>query len=287
MAPKRRSLRWTILLAGLALGVLVFVGATRYWSSLRFEPAAEAEATRRGALIEREIDRLGSDHPWAGYYYFGDGLGANVSLSLAPESGFVFEWWGCVGVYDRNWGAVTATAERIELSFHYPNEREGFQGLDPDFVPVSWGDRHYLVPTDRMERFCSDVNSGWEPRHHAHGTYLLRCGDEERATQGLPLVPQKYRELLLRAPIEASVIEILRSWKDEDGFCRARVKLDVGSEQGVVPRMPMSLVAEHQFRLLVVDEVNAGSCIAEVEGAKGDSATPLVGWRFSSSVWQD
>src|ERR1051325_7519917 len=57
------------------------------------------EAERRLARIKAEIARL-RDHEWAGEYYWGDGLGANVSLVVSPKSGFVFTWNGCMGLYD-------------------------------------------------------------------------------------------------------------------------------------------------------------------------------------------
>src|ERR1700730_15103618 len=71
----------------------------------KFSTQAENEARARKGKIQAEIKGLG-EHPWAGEYYEGDGLGVGISLSLAPESGFVFEWHGCMGVYDRNYGEL-------------------------------------------------------------------------------------------------------------------------------------------------------------------------------------
>jgi hypothetical protein len=70
----------------------------------------------------------------------------NTTLSIAPKAGFVFEWHGCMGLYDRNYGSVTWTNNRLELSFKFKNDRQGFQGLANELVPVSWGKRRYLVP---------------------------------------------------------------------------------------------------------------------------------------------
>src|SRR5262245_43325767 len=71
----------------------------------RFSPGAEALAEAQRTAILAEVATL-ADHAWAGKYYAGDGMGENVSLALAPRAGFVFEWHGCLGLYDRNFGAV-------------------------------------------------------------------------------------------------------------------------------------------------------------------------------------
>src|SRR4051794_35396247 len=85
----------------------------------------EVESKRRAIL--REIKKL-QGHQWAGNYYAGYGLGVNTSFVAAPTSGYVFEWHGCLGLYDRNYGAVTWTNGRIRLSFTFENQREVFRG---------------------------------------------------------------------------------------------------------------------------------------------------------------
>src|SRR5580658_2242417 len=113
------SLIW--IAAGLSI-VVSAAGCADAKRSAGAERAAEDRRTR----IQAEIKQLG-DHPWAGEYYTGDGLGENVSLLIAPSTGYVFEWHGCMGLYDRNFGTATETNSRIRLSFTFPNKREGFQ----------------------------------------------------------------------------------------------------------------------------------------------------------------
>jgi hypothetical protein len=286
MKWKRPVLRCSILLAGLALGVLAFVVVTRHRSGLRFEPAAETEAGRRRAEILREIARLGPEHPWAGSYSKGDGVGFDLSATLAPESGFVFESRSREGLHDRNYGTVENKPDRITLSFQFSNDHEGFRGFATELVPIRWGERRYLVPTERMDAFCSDVNSGWEPRDEMDGAYLLRCGDAAKPAIGMPLVPQQFRGLLLAAPIEAEVIQLVNAETDEHGVYRAHVILNAGAEQGVTPRMQMRLLDPPGFRLLDVGLVNPTTCSAELKGARYDDAPPQVGWKFSSKVWE-
>jgi hypothetical protein len=111
---------------------------------------------------------------WAGHYYYGDGLGVNVELSLAPKSGFAFTWNGCLGLYDMNYGDVVESSGKIRLVPKLPNEHKPFEGISQEFLPIVWGDRHYLIAAEEVVKFANAVNAGFEPREGAWGTFLLR-----------------------------------------------------------------------------------------------------------------
>lgn len=71
----------------------------------KFSKRADAILEARKKQIQQELESLKGDS-WAGSYYYGDGLGVNVELTLAPKSGFAFTWHGCLGLYDMNYGNV-------------------------------------------------------------------------------------------------------------------------------------------------------------------------------------
>src|SRR5262245_45423175 len=96
----------------------------------RFSGDAHRVASARRAEIVAELLTLG-DHAWAGDDYQGEGLAVNCALKLAPRSGFVFEWHGCLGLYDRNYGPVSVEDGRVRLEFSFENIREGFRGVAP------------------------------------------------------------------------------------------------------------------------------------------------------------
>ena len=90
---------------------------------LKFSAEADAKAKALRAVIEQEIKTLRKP-AWAGQYYFGDGLGANVSLWLAPKAGFLYQWHGCLGLYDRNYGAIAEGQDgTIRLHFELEGSR--------------------------------------------------------------------------------------------------------------------------------------------------------------------
>src|SRR5438034_3584564 len=218
--------------------VLLLVGAAVAGDREQAKRSASAEraAKSKRQAILTEIKKL-PRHEWAGEYYAGDGLGVNTSVVIAPESGYVFEWHGCLGLYDRNYGTVAWTNGRVRLSFTFENQRKGFQGIAPELIPISWGSRHYLIPADDVIGFCNSVNEGREPRAGTFGSYLLRKGDENKTVVNLPKVPAEFRPYLMDKPVEATIIAVspyttrpsVAEWKFKD----TPVTLDAGTNKGL------------------------------------------------------
>jgi hypothetical protein len=276
------------------LGIVLLVAGTAFGRQYQDEALSEraqkiADKKRKEILVEASRLR---DHVWAGSYYEGDGLGANISVAIAPHSGYVFEWHGCLGLYGLNYGAVTWTNGRIELSFTYQNQR-GFGGIAPEFIPVSWRSRHYLVPANDIVGFCNDVNQGREPRADVHGSYLLRRGDENKDAMGFPEVPGRYRSYLLANPIEAAIIAVspyatrpsVTTWKFKD----TPVTLNAGTNTGLLVGMelvvtqPRNVVQSVRLTRVAADQ-SQGIMVQAGEGEPG----PKVGWRLSTRApWYD
>lgn len=252
----------------------------------KYTETAEKTAKQLQERIQAAATAL-TNHPWAGQYYCGDGLGVNVSLLLAPGAGYVFEWHGCLGLYDRNYGSVTETNSRIRLSFTFKNERKGFQGIAEEFIPVAWGERRYLIPSDDVVGFCNNVNEGTEPRDAPHGFYLLRRGDEKKAASGFPIVPEQYRPYLLAKPITAEIISInsvttrpsVCDWKFKD----TTVTLDAGTDKGLREGMEMQVVKPGNLVESVrITKVQDSTSQAVMTQAGEEESGPKTGWQLST-----
>jgi hypothetical protein len=253
--------------------------------------AAAGKAAVRWTAIKDEVKKLGN-HEWAGEYYYGDGLGVNVSFAIAPTSGYAFEWHGCLGCYDRNFGAVEFKDGRIRLAFTFENKRKGFQGIAPEFIPVAWGPRRYLIPADDVIGFCNGINHGMESRLGSR-RYLLRQGDEEKKVDGFPKVPDEYKGYLLDKPINATIVAVgepklrpsLGDWKFKD----VPVTLNMGKEQGLMVGMEL-LVAEPErsfdsVRVTKVEETRAEGVVTQIGE---DWPAPKAGWKLSThSKWSE
>jgi len=276
-----------LILSAIGLGVLGLVAAySDNTEQAKFSTRAENEADARKRKIEAEHKELG-EHPWAGKYYEGDGLGVGVSLWIAPKSGFVFEWHGCLGVYDRNYGPVSVADKKLQLSFTFPNTREGFQGLSPELIPVSWGQRRYLVPPDRIVDFCNSVNAGNEPRKGIYGLHLLRRGDEKKSVQGWPNIPREFDRYLLKQAISTEIVAVgavqtrpsAADWKFKD----TRVTLKGGEDLGLRKGMELHVTApDDVVESISVREVKEHTSEGVMTGIGVETPNPKVGWKLST-----
>jgi hypothetical protein len=270
--------------------ILTSVALAGTHSGPKFSDDAEKEAMKRREQIREEISAL-DHHAWAGEYYYGDGLGTNVSLSIAPRSGFVFEWHGCLGLYDRNYGSVTLTNETIRLLFTFDNRSKGFEGIAEQLLPVSWVSREYLIPSHDMIGFCNEVNEGSEPRENEHGNYLLRVGDEEKKASGFPSVPDEYRPYLLTRPIEAKIIAVgtstSRPFVSEYMLKEIPVKVNAGKAQGLLPGMKLHVVEPGFFvEAIVITKIGDKTSEGVMTQIDGKATGPKVGWKLSTqSRW--
>lgn len=251
----------------------------------KFAKKSQAFAAKRQALIDKELQSL-KNHAWAGDYYYGDGLGVNVDLRLAPKSGFVFTWHGCLGLYDLNYGDVVEKPDgRISFVFKFSNEQKGFEGLAAELLPVAWGERHYLIPADDVVGFANGINAGIEPRTTTHGRFLLKWGDEEKSAPGQPSLPPQYLKYLLSYPINAEISSV-EGIRIEKSRHIATVQLNVGVAEGVKPGMEFyvhtpSTVYESAL-ILAVEGPFSRAQIVQDDEIDGKEPRPAVGWKLST-----
>lgn len=241
------------------------------------------DVKRRIRALRRELARAAYLPPWAGEYSYGDGLGTNVMLFLAPESGFAFAWVGCMGLYGQNLGSIRFDGARIHLDCEHENDPGGFGGIRTELVQVPWGERRYLVAPDQMIAFGNDVRSGVESRKGGTGLYLLRIDGEERPVSGFPELPEEFAFALDAPEIEARIVEVLETTprEYENGYDRVRVRLDLGLARGAYREMDLELVepADLGYVGASIDSVTAEDSLAVIL-VDDDDKRPEAGWRF-------
>ncbi|HVO82148.1 MAG TPA: hypothetical protein VMT28_15540 [Terriglobales bacterium] len=252
----------------------------------RFSEASVAASEKQTKKIRQELRDL-KDHDWAGEYYFGDGLGVNVSLALAPKGGFTFSWHGCLGLYDLNYGGVAFTNGTVKLLFKYPNKQEGFQGLAPELLPVRWGERHYLIAADHIVDFANAINAGSEPSSLFGGrsaSFLLRRGDEKKPVSGQPNLPSEFLTYILAEPIKAK-ISFVEQTRLEHARRITNVRLDVGSIDGLKAGMELYVHSPSRiFETAVVTDVSEHSAKAVIEQMETTDPAPSTDWELSTKL---
>ncbi len=134
---------------------------------------------------------------------------------------------------------------------------ELWERLSTEYLPVRWGGRLYLVPTENrgVLEFCNQVNLGYEPRRAAPGWPYLREGDERIRVTGLPALPKEWRSYLLHSPIGGDVVQVVDA---------KTVVLNVGRERGIKPGMAL-VQKRSPGRQYRVSSVEPRRCRAMIE----------------------
>jgi hypothetical protein len=142
-----------------------------------------------GPVRQERPDPPASLDQIAGKYYLGRGLGFNFMLTITPRGTFSFTWQGCLGIYAEVAGS--AFLRNGELVLEPSTNREGrSQRLDTRFLPIRWGARQYLVPSDELLDFARQVKEGREPRSSPLGDSYLRQDDWDEPVTGAPDLPR-------------------------------------------------------------------------------------------------
>jgi hypothetical protein len=225
--------------------------------------------------IRDERLALGRSHPWAGRYSTGRGLGGQ-ELELAPEAGFVETHWGDAGP----WSIARAGSVREEngvlVMRHAPL---GLFEKDR-YIPLRWGDRHYLIPEGKLPEFANAINNGWEPGE-TNASFLIRGGDAHLPVTGDAHLPDTVRRLLLAKPIKARIISVRDvqlttttypggSWVEGS----STVTLDAGSREGVLVDLILNGDFESCWKARVTRVESARS---EAACSGNMSRVPVVG----------
>ena len=207
----------------------------------------------------------------AGEYFRGDGF-VNETLTLSPEGRVSLTWWAD----DGGRSAIDGRAEVAgRLLVVHPSSSKSNRAVpdksDRSYAPVRWGERLYLVPTDRMLSFCNEVNLGLEPRTDRHGQFFVRRNrGMTRAApppaKGAPGLPAPWEQFLLKRPLNGLLTEVVR-----EGV----VRINLGSEDGIRVGMELWVHEARPHGEVVVLDVHKKDCTAMSKHATRNGEAPL------------
>ncbi|TWT74264.1 hypothetical protein [Allorhodopirellula solitaria] len=247
----RRLLVISALIAGIWLVVLPWL--THRPGTRRYIARLDAQGIDPSAMYYTELpphlfaDALArQQHPWAGQYYEGDGLGTNRVVTLTAKGELSESNQGCVGkaaiwhaAFRQANGVIQITTPLAENSSHYSFARD----RPSSYLIVHWEERVYLIPPEDILSFCGAWASGDEPREDGHGFFLLRIGDEKKPAEGPPELPLGFQRYLNMESITAKVISVEPPQQQPPDSIENRrvyeqsVVIDAGTVAGVIPKM--------------------------------------------------
>ncbi|MCR4295441.1 MAG: hypothetical protein NUW21_07890, partial [Elusimicrobia bacterium] len=218
------------------------------------------------------------------------------TIYLAPSGRYCnVTWWDMGGAETGECGRVRLDEDRLVEGWWArkwgSNRRDA-----PPFLLIPWGVRRYLIPEDRIIDFINDVNAADEPRFgRRYSSAYLRSDGRDALVLGHPDVPEKYRTLLLPAPLMTTAVEIgsrtnivtrYDTYEDED--CGAPASFDAGSSSGVFVGMKLYAQNGDVQADVVIAKVATGSSSGRIKQFDCDKSDPLPpGTRFSTRPsWQ-
>jgi hypothetical protein len=257
--------------------------------------AAFLAATSQSGLAGRGLTETPLDV--AGTYSYSHAFGF-TRITLAKDGSFTGDSADCTTAYNFKGsyvvkdGVVEATLESgtksgrdgSDVETIFPEKDASGRATDKKEVaryrPVAWGERLYLLPADDLLSFCNAVNLGTEPRRNwaeemmsgsaYFGSFYLREGDEKKSADGLPQLPERWQEYLLKKPVAGVVLSI-------DGDNTATIS--VGGREGLKEGMVLTVVGGRApsmwsgLKVVSVGDTTAKVEIADqvVEGSKVSS----------------
>ncbi len=130
------------------------------------------------------------------------------------------------------------------------------------YIPVKWGEQHYLVPKENIADFCVQISKDFSPTQF--GLYFLKQGDWEKPIYGKLILPNEYKHLLQKH-IDANVIEIIgkRTIKNLEHSSHSNIyevistiRLNVGKKQKITKGLSfyLSSVYDEKAKVISVED---------------------------------
>jgi hypothetical protein len=114
--------------------------------------------------------------------------------------------------------------------------------------------------------------------------FLLRRGDEQKATEGLPDIPSEYLNYILKEPVIARVSSVTETRVEKERRI-TRVTLNVGSADGLKKGMELYVKEPARAYLdAVVTDVSEHWSSAVIAGDEKSDPAPLPGWSLSTRL---
>ena len=266
-------------------------------STPSYSTALEAKQNAIEVELEHlDLAQLPLNHwarEWAGTYYTGDGLGMNVSIKIAPNTGVAYTWHGCMGLYDSAFGDIMETFPGgVRIALKTPDKPSSYNYMSDTLYFVRWGDRQYLVPEAQLQSMVNNFNQGGYakssmfdiPRKVGSDGHVARYEDD--LPPGVPDVPARWRAMLKERVINFKIAHASEPFGTRDSeqgkYVSFRVRLDAGSRAGMFVGMKFDETRNGVWHVLDIDTVNEAESLGTMSlyGAPDSMPESPVGITF-------
>jgi hypothetical protein len=257
-------------------------------------PGREEISEELATLVRNKWEAIKLEAPavpadeWAGSYRAFDGPTISTHLAWSRTAGFMVWWENCSRPWTArvNYGSAVFTDGSLKLVPELSENSPSSYPISSEFIPVQWGEQHFLIPPDRMINFAYAVTSTSVEEVES---FLMKTEDYEKDRKGLPNVPPAYRKYFGMKPITATISgfgppverwypKVILSVGRVGGVVRG-MKFYVSRPRGIYMRLEVTDVQEHTSEAFVTTATFTDNREEEVK--------PEVGWKFTSRAPED
>lgn len=233
---------------------------------------------KRRGLIGEEISA--EKNEWIGIYQQGDHHPTYFMWSLTQG----FLTWGSNHTFypsRLNFGKAEFSNNRLIIAPEIAKDHLNYQQIATEFVPIKWGEQHFLIPADELKSFAYAVHSG-APSEIVG--YFMKSDDYEKTRAGLPNLPAEYQKIMTMKAVRPKITAVK---KDAEKFWNTELTLNLGRNANLGEGMILYYSKPAGGFSVVITEIQEKSAKAKFNGGWGEDNDPKVGLRLTSKAPED
>jgi hypothetical protein len=270
-----------------------------WWFGSQVYTKEEASVAR---LIWEQIGEekiVTQNNEWVGTYIVATAELHTSYLRWSPQLGYV-----SMGIYscearvtNLNYGTVVFSPALFQLAPKVPirssksksgHGSHGPQFLPAKYLPVKWGERHYLIPEKSVAAFYGYVSGLGD----SGGDFFVKLADYDKSVEGMPILPPGY-ERFVRKPVEATVravgAKVLKRSRNFDGspaydFIN-HVTINAGSANGIRRGMRLFVVGSKERETVEITRVGKYSSRGVIDRLVDDNMKENR-WNHDARDWE-
>lgn len=233
-------------------------------------------------ILEKKRELIGQEisagkNEWSGVYQQGDHHPTYFMWSVGQG----FLTWGSNHTFYPsriNFGKAEFSNNRLLLGPEIGKEHLNYQEVAAEFVPVKWGEQHFLIPADELINFAYAVHSGSESQIVE---YFAKSEDYEKARTGLPNLPKEFEKIMTMKALKPKIIAIKNNGDD---FWKTELTLNLGRAGNLGKGMILYYSKPSGGFSIIITDLQEKSAKAKFVGIWNEDIEPKVGMRFTSKA---
>lgn len=229
-----------------------------------------------------KLEAASGKNEWSGTYLSGDHH--PTVFMWSEKEGFLT--WGSHHTFAPsriNFGKAVFSNNRLTVTPEIPKEHLNFQYTAAEYVPVKWGEVHFLVPPNGLINFAYAIHSRSESQIVE---YFIKSDDMQKDRVGLPDLPKEYLGILRMKAIRAGIVSV-KNYVPGELNSDAQITLDLGRNAKIIKGMIFYFVNSNGSLQLWIDEVGEKISKGRIVGMSGEEVRPRIGMKFTSVVPKD